>query len=140
MAIGVRFLQLLKPQTLQEQRAQHAYVAQAQKIAARICRAFDDWNAHREVEQDNQRLANTAAVNRWELMLLARETEALAAPRSMLGIQRNLQNAVKDAARACQLLAIGYRSHKAHAVCDGQALLIDVVSDVNALVAQLQMR
>ena len=46
MAIGVRFLHLLKPQTLEEQRAQGAYVAQAQKVAARICRVFDEWNKH----------------------------------------------------------------------------------------------
>ena len=140
MAIGVRFLQLLKPQTLEEQRAQHAYIAQVQRVSERICRVFDDWNARREVEADEERLANTAAVNRWELMVLAREAEEFVPPRSMLNIHRNLDTTLKSAARACQLLASGYRSHKAHTVCDGQALLIQVVGDVNALVAQLQTR
>src|SRR5215471_17217269 len=140
MAIGVRFLQLLKPQTLEEQRAQRAYMAQVHRVSERICRVFDDWNAQREIEEDDQRLANKAAVNRWELMVLARETEEFVAPRSMLTIQRNLDTTLKNAARACQLLASGYRSHKAHAVCDGQALLIEVVGNVNALVARLQMR
>src|SRR6476646_7839508 len=84
MAIGVRFLQLLKPQTLQEQRAQRLYVAEAPKVAARVCRAFDEWSALREVEPDNERLSNAAAVSRWELMLVVKQAETLTPPRSML--------------------------------------------------------
>src|SRR4051794_21091178 len=98
MAIGVRFLQLLKPQTVQEQRARRLYVAEAQKIAARVCRAFDEWNALREVEPDNERLANAAAVARWELMLLVKESEQLVPPRSSFRTHRDLHNAVVGAA------------------------------------------
>ena len=134
------FLQLLRPQTLQEQRAQRLYAVRVQEIAARVCSVFDEWSTLREVEPDNERLANAAAVNRWELMRLSKEAERLSAPRSMLSTQRDLHNAVLGAARACQLLANGYRSHKSEAVCDGQALLVEVVADVNALVEQVQMR
>ena len=101
---------------------------------------FDDWLSLREIESDNGELANAAAVSRWELMRLARTAEGLDAPRSWAGIHKDVHNAVLGSARACQLLANGYRGHKSEAVCDGQALLLDSVADINALVDQLQMR
>lgn len=134
------FLQLLRPRSLQDQRAQRMYSAHARQIATRLRAIFDDWVAMRELEPDNGRLANTAAVNRWELMRLAREVEGLDPPRSLIGMHRDVQNAVINAARACQLLANGYRFHKSEAVCDGQALLVDTLQEFDELVAQLQMR
>ena len=135
------FLQLLRPPSLvHEQRAQRQYRTEAQNIAARLRRIFDDWLALREVEPDYAHLANVAAVNRWELMRLAREAEGLEPPRSMAGMHREIHNDVIGAARACQLLANGYRFHKSEAVCDGQALLVETVTDISELVAQLQMR
>ena len=134
------FWQLLRPQTLQQQRALHLYVAEVQEVVTRVNTVFDEWNTLREVEPDNERLANAAAVNRWELMRLARQAEQFDAPRAVLGIQREVHNAVVGAARASQLLANGYRSHKSEAVCDGQALLVEVVADLHALLDQLQMR
>jgi len=134
------FLQLLRPRSLQEQREQRLYRAHAQQIAGRMRAVFDAWVAIRELEPDNGRLANTAAVNRWELMRLAQEVETLDPPRSLAGVHRDVQNAVISAARACQLLANGYRFHKSEAVCDGQALLVDTVQEFGELVAQLQMR
>jgi hypothetical protein len=134
------FLQLLRPQTLQEQHAQRVFNSEVQQIASRLRRVFDDWAAMREIEPDNARLANTAAVNRWELMRLAKHAEGLAPPRSLINTQRDVHNAVIGAARACQLLANGYRFHKSEAVCDGQALLVETVQDMGELVSQLQMR
>jgi hypothetical protein len=134
------FLQLLRPQTLQQQRAQRLYLAHVQEIATRVNAVFDEWNTLREVEPDNERLANAAAVNRWELMRMAKAAERLEPPRAVLGIHRDVHNAVVGCARACQLLANGYRSHKSEAVCDGQALMVEVVAELNELVEQLQMR
>jgi hypothetical protein len=101
---------------------------------------FDDWGVMREIEPDNARLANAAAVNRWELMRLAEELEHFEPPRSMINVQRDVQSVIVGAARACQLLANGYRFHKSEAVCDGQALLVETVQDMHHLVEQLQMR
>jgi hypothetical protein len=101
---------------------------------------FNDWLSLREIESDNGELANAAAVNRWALMRLARSAEMLEPPRSWAGIHRDVHTAVLGSARACQLLANGYRGHKSEAVCDGQALLLDSVADINALVDQLLMR
>ena len=134
------FLQLLRPQSLEEQRAQRVYSAEVQQLAARLRQVFDDWVALREVEPDNARLANSAAVNRWELMRLAKHSESLEPPRSLLGIHRDVHNAVLGSARACQLLANGYRFHKSEAVCDGQAMLVETVQDLGDLVSQLQLR
>jgi hypothetical protein len=134
------FLHIRRPHSLHEQRTERLYGARAQQIACRVRAVFDDWVAVREIEPDNGRLANTAAVNRWELMRLVREAEALEPPRSLAGLHRDVLNAVIGAARACQLLANGYRSHKSEAVCDGQALLVDTVNEIDDLVGQLQMR
>ena len=101
---------------------------------------FDDWLKLREVEADYGQLANAAAVNRWELMRLAREAEQFSPPRSIMSLHRDIHNAVIGGARACQLLANGYRSHMSEAVCDGQMLLLETVTEINELVAQLQMR
>jgi hypothetical protein len=134
------FLQLLRPQTLQEQRAQRLYRAEVEGIAGRLRGVLDAWMDLREIESDYSRLANASAVNRWELMRLAKTAEQLQPPKSLAGVQRDLQNAVIGSARACQLLANGYRFHKSEAVCDGQALLVETVADVTELAAGLQMR
>ena len=134
------FLQLLRPQTLQEQRAIRGYRAQVQQMADRLQAIFDEWGALREVEPDYARLANAAAVNRWELMRMARDAHQLEPPRSLANVHRDVQNAVVGCARACQLLANGYRFHKSEAVCDGQALLVETVADIADLLAQIQTR
>lgn len=134
------FLQLLRPHSLEERRAQRLYQLAAQHLAAQMRKILDGWLELREWEADYNQLANASAVNRWELMRLAREAEELNPPRSVGSLHRDIHNAVIGAARACQLLANGYRSHKSEAVCDGQALLLETVTEVNELVAQLQMR
>jgi hypothetical protein len=57
-----------------------------------------------------------------------------------LNVHRDVQNALIGSARACQLLANGYRFHKSEAVCDGQALLVETVRDIDELLAQIQTR
>ena len=109
-------------------------------MVGRLRAMFDDWGTLREVEPDNARLANAAAVNRWELMRLARDMDQLEPPRSQSNLHREIQNAVVGCARACQRLANGYRFHKSEAVCDGQALLVETVDDVADLLTQIQTR
>jgi hypothetical protein len=139
LALGT-FLQLLRLQPLQEQRTQRAYSAEVEQLAERLRQIFDDWVALREIEPDNARLANAAAVNRWELMRLAKRSESLEPPRPLASTKRDIHEAVLASARACQLLANGYRFHKSEAVCDGQALLVETVQELGTLVAQLQLR
>jgi hypothetical protein len=115
------------------------YRTEAQQFVSRVQAIFDDWLSLREIESDNSALANAAAVSRWELMRMARALEHLSPPRSLAGIHRAVQSALLTSARACQLLANGYRGHKAEAVCDGQALLLEMVAEINGLRGRLQM-
>ena len=133
-------LQHIRPSSAEDSRAQRLFRAEATRLVDRLRVLFGEWGTLREVEPEYDRLANVAAVNRWELMRLARESEQLQPPRSMGGTQRELHGALTRAARAWQLLANGYRSHKAVAVCDGQALLVETLAQVDGLVEQLQMR
>jgi hypothetical protein len=132
-------LHLFRPQSVAEQRARRAYRVEVQKVADRLREVFDHWVATREREADHFRLANVAAVNRWELMRLAQRTEQLDVPRSLTRVQRSVHEVVTSSARAYQMLANGYRFHKSEAVCDGQAMLIDTVHGMNALVGDLQV-
>jgi hypothetical protein len=94
----------------------------------------------REVEGDYSRLANTSAVNRWELMRLAKESEHIHAPRALSDVHRDASAAVTASARACQLLANGYRFGKSEAICDGQALFVEAVQDLEDLVRVAESR
>jgi hypothetical protein len=134
------FLHLLRPRTLEEQRQQREYSAYVSAVSDRVRAIFDGWVALREIEGDYGRLANASAVNRWELMRLVKETEHVHAPRALQEIERDVGLAVIASARACQLLANGYRFGKSDAICDGQALLVEAVDDLENLVRAAETR
>jgi hypothetical protein len=134
------FLHLLRPARAQEHRALRGYRAEAEELASRVGAMFAEWVRTREIEPDNGRLANIAAVNRWELLRMATDAEQLEPPRAVRSIHNEMHNAVLGSARAFQLLANGYRSHSSDAVCDGQALLVTTVEEIGQLVGQLQAR
>jgi hypothetical protein len=134
------FLQLFRPQTLAEQHARRAYRSQVDTIAARVRAIFDEWVALREIEPDYARLANVAAVNRWELLKLHSQAERLSAPRMLGSVHRDVLGTITASARACQLLANGYRFHKSEAICDGQAMLVDTLHDLDRLALQVDAR
>jgi hypothetical protein len=131
-------LQWIRPSTVEARRAERLFRAEALRIASQLRKILDSWSSVREIEPENDRLANAAAVNRWELMRLAQDAEQLQAPRPLSGAHRELCEAVTSSARACQLLANGYRFHKSEAVCDGQALLLDTLASLDRLHQQLQ--
>ena len=137
----MRYLALLhwiRPNTAEARRAERLFRAEALRIARQLRSILDRWASVREIEPDNDRLANAAAVNRWELLRLAQDAEQLQAPRPWAATSRELREALTSSARACQLLANGYRSHKSEAVCDGQALLLDTLVSLDRLHQQLQ--
>jgi hypothetical protein len=134
------FLQLLRPNTLADQHARRVYRQQVEAVNSRVRTIFDEWVALREIEPDYARLANVSAVKRWELLRLVADAERLRPPRLLGSVHREILSAVTGSARACQLLANGYRFHKSEAVCDGQALLLDTVHDLGHLVRQVDAR
>jgi hypothetical protein len=121
----------------EELNALRLYRQRAGDLVARVRGIRDEWVELREVEPDFERLANTAAVNRWELLRLCKQVERVEAPRAVNGVHRDLHDVIADSARACQLLANGYRFHKSEAVCDGQSLLVESVDELDALLRQL---
>ena len=131
---------LIRPRTAEDRDAERIYRAHVERIIGRVRALFEEWLATREFEPDNTRLANAAAVHRWESLRLLHEVEALAPPKSLLLIQRQLQESLLATARGCQLLANGYRSHKSEAVCDGQALLLDTVGALDRLAVEMDRR
>lgn len=139
MAIA-SFLQLLRPLTLEDQRAVRNYRADVESASTQVRQVFDAWVALREIEPDYARLANAASVHRWEMLRLAEQIERLRPPRMLSGVHCNLMATVVAAARACQLLANGYRFHKSEAICDGQALLLDIIQNLDDLILQVDLR
>ena len=117
-----------------------AYRLRVLDAAEHVRRACEAWDGLRQIEPDNARLANTAAVNRWELMRLLRQLERLHVPSMVSKLHKELSAALHDAARAWQLLATGYRSHKSEAVCDGQALLVEAAAAVQIISRELETR
>ena len=117
-----------------------AYRVRVLHAAEQVRRACEAWDGLRQIEPDNARLANTAAVNRWELVRLLRQLERLHVPGMLVRLHADLSDALGDAARAWQLLANGYRSHKSEAVCDGQALLVEAAAAVQVISRELETR
>ena len=116
------------------------YRARVLAAAEQLRRACEAWDGLRQIEPDNARLANTAAVNRWELVRLLHQLERLHVPSMVSKLHDDLSEALTDAARAWQLLANGYRSHKSEAVCDGQALLVEAAAAVQVISQELETR
>jgi hypothetical protein len=131
------FLLKLRSPTAEDLSALRLYRQHAADLVARVRSIRDEWVAMREVEPNFERLANTAAVNRWELLRMCKEVEHLDPPRMVNGVHRGLYDVIGDSARACQLLANGYRFHKSEAVCDGQALLVESVDELDVLLREL---
>jgi hypothetical protein len=127
-------LQFLRPHRDDQQHTARVYRAHVEAIGQRVREIFDAWVAQREVEPDYARLANSAAVHRWELMRLGRRAERLHPPRVFNRAHADLVDVVTDSARACQLLANGYRFYKSEAICDGQALFVDTLQQLDSLV------
>ena len=94
------------PQTLEDQHAQRVYRGHVvEAVSADARQIFDDWVALREIEPDYARLANAAAVNRWELMRLAKRAERSAAAAVAEQCAPRRADDGDGGARACQLLA-----------------------------------
>jgi hypothetical protein len=130
-------IQRLRPTTPEQQLALEVYRHQTSALVARASHMRDEWLSLSQLEPDSERLANIAAVNRWELARLHEQHEQEAAPRLAAGQQQTVLAALADLARAFQLLANGHRFHKSDAVCDGQVLLVETVDRLTAVQQRL---
>jgi hypothetical protein len=127
----------LRPATPEQHLALEVYRRQTSALVARVSHMRDEWLSLSQLEPDFERLANVAAVNRWELARIHEQHQQETAPRLAAGQQRTVLAALVDLARAFQLLANGHRFHKSDAVCDGQVLLVETVDRLAAVQQRL---
>lgn len=124
MPIGT-LLRRLRGPSQEDLLALRAYREAVEPSLDRLRAVRDEWLALSRDVGDQEWVANTAAKARWELARLGQRAAEIHAPTLADTSHRDLLRALNDAARGCQLLATGTRSHKSEAVCDGQALLVE---------------
>ena len=101
------------------------YAAAVLHLADRAEALYHAWFEHTALVSDSEKLANAAAIHRWEAATLARKLEQIAPPAELAHDHGRLLGAVELARRAAQLLSSGSRYHNANAVCEGQMLLTE---------------
>jgi hypothetical protein len=129
MSLGT-LLRRLRPPSADEVEALNQYLASMREPLARVCAMRDEWMGLREYEHEEERLANSASVNRWALVRLVEQVEGIEPPKLAVAAHREIVEELGEAARACQLLANGHRFHKWEVVCDGQVLLGESVEAI----------
>ena len=94
-------------------------------LADRAETLYHQWFEHTALVSDSEKLANAAAIHRWESATLARRLERVNPPTELEGDHARLVEAIQLASRASQLLSSGSRYHNANALCEGQMLLTE---------------
>jgi hypothetical protein len=130
-------IQRLRPATTEQLLALADYERQASNVVDRVRTIGGEWHALTQLESDFERLGNAAAVNRWELARLIERLQQEPPPPLAATADRHIQIALHEQARAFHLLANGHRSHKSEAVCDGQAMLVQALADLDDAHKQL---
>ncbi len=107
-----------------------AYLHVVVAILDRASHLYAGWLESTREERDQERLANMAAVLRWELATLLSELVQLNAPAPLAQRHRDLVHSLGRAARAAHMLANGYRFCNFGKLCDGQTGLQDSMAAV----------
>jgi hypothetical protein len=84
---------------------------------------YQDWFEQSALFIDNEKLANGAAIHRWETARMSRMLKQVLPPSVLAQPHHDLIASLSQASRAAQLLSSGSRFHNASAVCDGQMML-----------------
>lgn len=84
---------------------------------------YQEWLEHAAALDGADRLANLAAIHRWQAATMRQALDRVTPPALVAHHHADLVAALAMAARAAQLLSGGSRFHNASAVCDGQTLL-----------------
>src|SRR3712207_6848042 len=83
------------------------YAATVLPIADRAEALYHGWFEHTALVADSEKLANAAAIHRWEAATLARRLERVTPPAELERDHARLVEAVHLASRAAQLLSSG---------------------------------
>ena len=112
------------------------YRRRADPIVVAMRAMRDEWLSLLEYEREEERLANVASVNRWELRRFAEQMQAVDVPRLGTPLHRTLTKALDEAARGCQLLANGHRCHGSYAICDGQLQFVGAIDALDPVLKE----
>ncbi|MDP8921621.1 MAG: hypothetical protein M3O34_01935 [Chloroflexota bacterium] len=94
-------------------------------LADRAEALHQQWFEYTALIADSEKLANAAAIHRWQVAAMARTLERVAPPAELALDHVRLIEAFQLASRAAQLLSSGSRYHNANALCEGQVLLTE---------------
>ena len=100
-----------------------SYAAAVRPAVVRAERLYEQWFETAALLDDNAKLANSAAIHRWELATMGQALERVTPPAALARPHAEVVAALVMGSRAAQLLSNGSRFHSASAVCDGQTLL-----------------
>src|SRR5687767_2902541 len=89
----------------------HHYAAAVLPAADRAEVLYHDWFEHTALVADSEKLANVAAIHRWEAATIARRLERVTPPTELTHDHARLVEAIHMASRASQLLSSGSRYH-----------------------------
>jgi hypothetical protein len=103
--------------------AVRGYVQVALDLLARWEELHERWLVALDEQRRTERLANAAAVYRWQLNAVLARFEALPVPSALRAWHDALLEALGAASRGTHLLSHGYRFHVVRIICDGGLLL-----------------
>jgi hypothetical protein len=108
-----------------------------QPVAQRAADRYADWLECIRDLTDSADLANAASRQRWQFASDHASLAEMEPPAAARALHRRLLAALQLAARASQLLGVGYRSTRYATVCDGQAALEDAQQALRRIVEEL---
>lgn len=103
--------------------AVRGYVQVALDLLARWEELHERWLVALDEQRRTERLANAAAVYRWQLNAVLARFELLPVPSALRAWHEALLEAFGAASRGTHLLSHGYRFHVVRIICDGGLLL-----------------
>jgi hypothetical protein len=118
--------------------AVHGYADVALDLLARWEEYHERWLLALEEQRRNERVANAAAVYRWQLNAVRTRLESLTVPPALRAWHDALMEAFGAASRGTHLLSHGYRFHVVRTICDGGVLLEDAREQQQAVRDALQ--
>ena len=100
-----------------------AYAEVVEPVLERAERLYGQWLEQTALFVDSEKLANAAAIHRWQVATMKQAVEAVTPPPALASAHAALIDALQAASRAAQLLSSGSRFHNAGALCDGHTML-----------------
>ncbi|MFN8526436.1 MAG: hypothetical protein U0821_25325 [Chloroflexota bacterium] len=102
-----------------------AYAAVVTPALDRAEALYAEWFRQAAAFEEPVRMANSAAIHRWEAATLGHTLDVLPVPPILVPAHNVAVEGLALASKAAQLLSSGTRFHNTSAICDGQLMLED---------------